>query len=239
MTVEKLKHELTEKLKLVPGYVPGFLQPIENRILMLYTGIRAQVGVKIFGDNLDSIQRKAFEVERAGPGSARRGRRLALARAGQAVPEIEVDREAMARYGLRASEVLEVVEVGIGGKERHHHHRRPPALSHPGAPGTQRARRHRRTGAHPHRHDARHDTMAPAGAMSAPTFGAPSAGELPLPYIPLGKVAKITREIGASEIASENGRLRVFVQANVQDRDLGGFVEEVEQKLAHRSIGKA
>jgi hypothetical protein len=64
MTVEKLKAELTEKMKQVPGYVPAFLQPIENRILMLYTGIRAQVGVKIYGDNLDKIQRKAFEIEK-------------------------------------------------------------------------------------------------------------------------------------------------------------------------------
>jgi Cu(I)/Ag(I) efflux system membrane protein CusA/SilA len=52
-----------------------------------------------------------------------------------------------------------------------------------------------------------------------------------VPYIPLGMVAKITREIGANEIASENGLLRSYVQANVQDRDLGGFVEEIEQKL--------
>ena len=64
MTIEKLKAELTEKMKQVPGYVPAFLQPIENRILMLYTGIRAQVGVKIYGDNLDEIQRKAFEIEK-------------------------------------------------------------------------------------------------------------------------------------------------------------------------------
>ncbi|NOS69401.1 MAG: efflux RND transporter permease subunit, partial [Verrucomicrobia bacterium] len=63
MTVEKLKAELTEKMKVVPGYVPAFLQPIENRILMLYTGIRAQVGVKIYGDNLDALQQKAYEVE--------------------------------------------------------------------------------------------------------------------------------------------------------------------------------
>ena len=53
----------------------------------------------------------------------------------------------------------------------------------------------------------------------------------PIAYIPLGMVAKITREVGANEIASENGRLRSYVQANVQDRDLGGFVQEVEQKL--------
>ena len=53
----------------------------------------------------------------------------------------------------------------------------------------------------------------------------------PIPYIPLGMVAKITREIGANEIASEDGRLRSFVQANVQNRDLGSFVQEIEEKL--------
>ena len=59
-----------------------------------------------------------------------------------------------------------------------------------------------------------------------------SGGEnQPLTYIPLAMVAKITREVGANEIASENGRLRAYVQSNVQDRDLGGFVNEVEQAL--------
>ena len=57
------------------------------------------------------------------------------------------------------------------------------------------------------------------------------ADNQPLTYIPLAMVAKITREVGANEIASENGRLRAYVQSNVQDRDLGGFVNEVEQAL--------
>jgi Cu(I)/Ag(I) efflux system membrane protein CusA/SilA len=58
-----------------------------------------------------------------------------------------------------------------------------------------------------------------------------NSAEQPPAYIPLGMVAKITREVGANEIASENGKLRAYVQSNVQDRDLGGFVAEVEQKL--------
>jgi len=116
MTVEKLKAELTEKMKEVPGYVPAFLQPIENRILMLYTGIRAQVGVKIYGDNLDKIQQKAFEVEKlintidgaAGVSPSRVQ--------GKPYLNIKVDRQAMARYGLSAKDVLDAVEISIGGK---------------------------------------------------------------------------------------------------------------------------
>src|SRR5947208_160916 len=64
MTREAVIAELTEKLTQVPGYVPGFLQPIENRILMISTGIRAQVGIKLLGDNLELLQQKAFEVEK-------------------------------------------------------------------------------------------------------------------------------------------------------------------------------
>ena len=64
MTKDKLIAELTEKLGHVPGYIPGFLQPIQNRILMISTGIRAQVGIKVLGDDLDAIQKKAFEIER-------------------------------------------------------------------------------------------------------------------------------------------------------------------------------
>lgn len=232
MTVEKLKQELTEKMKLVPGYVPAFLQPIENRVLMLYTGIRAQVGVKIFGDDLASIQRKAYEVERLireVPGATG----VSPSRVqGKPYLNIKVDRAAMARYGLSAREVLEAVEVGIGGKnvsitiegrERYPIQVRLERSERDDIDELSRILIATMPGM---------NTMAPAGAMSAPTFGAPSAGEMPLQYVPLGMVAKITREIGASEIPSENGRLRGFVQANVQDRDLGGFVAEVEQKLA-------
>jgi Cu(I)/Ag(I) efflux system membrane protein CusA/SilA len=72
---------------------------------------------------------------------------------------------------------------------------------------------------------------ADAGGMSA------GGDNQPLSYIPLAMVAKITRELGANEIASENGRLRAYVQANVQDRDLGGFVDEVEEAMKRLEWG--
>src|SRR5688572_7372705 len=116
MTVEKLKAELTEKMKVVPGYVPAFLQPIENRILMLYTGIRAQVGIKIFGDKIDEIQTKAYEIEnivKQIPGAAG----VSASRVqGKPYLNVKVDRKALARYNLNARDVLDAVEVAIGGK---------------------------------------------------------------------------------------------------------------------------
>ncbi|GAA5117474.1 efflux RND transporter permease subunit [Luteolibacter yonseiensis] len=242
MTVEKLKAELTEKMKEVPGYVPAFLQPIENRILMLYTGIRAQVGVKIYGDNLDKIQRKAFEIEKLVNGIDGATGVSASRVQGKPYLNIKVDRQAMARYGLSAKDVLDAVEISIGGKNVsttiEGRERFPIQI---------RVQRSERddieklsrilVAAKPGMSAA---PSAPAGGMGGMGGGGGAAaapamatggGSETVPYIPLGMVAKITREIGANEIASENGLLRSYVQANVQDRDLGGFVEEIERKL--------
>ena len=207
MTKEKLVAELEDKLSQMPGYVPGFLQPIENRILMISTGIRAQVGIKILGDNLDALQQKAFEVERVVrkiPGAVG----VAASRTeGKPYLDIEVDRAAMARYGLRAQDVLDLVEGGIGGDNV------STAIS-----GRERIPIQVRL-----QRSERGD-IERLGDLLVPTPG----GQM----VPLGTVAKIHREIGPSEIASENGRLRVFVQANVQGRDLAGFVKETQARLA-------
>lgn len=252
MTIEKLKAEMTEKMKQVPGYVPAFLQPIENRILMLYTGIRAQVGVKIYGSTLDEIQQKAYEVERviaSIPGASG----VSPSRVqGKPYLNIKVDRQAMARYGLSAKDVLDAVEVALGGKnvsvtiegrERYPIQIRfergerddmekigrilvatRSMVGKAGMPAAVSATSSGSMG-----------SMGGGGAAMSPTVPATdAAGQA---YIPLAMVAKITREVGANEIASENGRLRSYVQANVQDRDLGSFVQEVEQKLATVSWG--
>jgi Cu/Ag efflux pump CusA len=207
MTPEKLVAELSDKLTQVPGYVPGFLQPIENRILMLSTGIRAQVGVKIFGDNLEALQAKAFEVERV-VRSVEGAVGVAPSRVqGKPYLEVEVDRIAMARFGLRAEDVMRAVETGLGGmnvtttiegRER--------------VPIQVRLER-----------SEREDIERIGDLLVATPFGQ---------HVPLAQVATIRRSTGPSEIASENGRLRVFVQANVQDRDLGGFVKELRERIA-------
>jgi copper/silver efflux system protein len=241
MTVEKLKAELTEKMKEVPGYVPAFLQPIENRILMLYTGIRAQVGVKIYGDNLDKIQRKAFEIEKLVNGIDGASGVSASRVQGKPYLNIKVDRQAMARYGLSAKDVLDAVEISIGGKnvsttiegrERFPIQIRVQRSERDDIEKLSRILVAAKPGmsAAPAAPAGGMGGMGGGGAAASPAMAAAGGNET-VPYIPLGMVAKITREIGANEIASENGLLRSYVQANVQDRDLGGFVEEIEQKL--------
>ena len=207
MTKDQLVAELTEKLGRVPGYVPGFLQPIQNRILMISTGIRAQVGIKVLGDDLDALQKKAFEIERIVrtiPGATG----VAASRMqGKPYLNIEVDRTHLAHYGLRAQNVLDVVESGIGGinvstmidgRER--------------IPIQVRLARDER------------DDIERLGDILVPTDMGKS--------VPLAQVATITRVTGPDEIDSENGRLRTFVQANVEGRDLGGFVKEAQERIA-------
>ena len=206
-TREEIIGELTERLTQVPGYVPGFLQPIENRILMLSTGIRAQVGIKLLGDNIDTLQQLAFAVERVVreiPGAVG----VAASRVqGKPYLEVQVDRVAMARYGLRVRDVLDVVEAGLGGKNL----------------TTTIEGRER----YPIQVRLERGERGDIERLRDVLVATPSGK-----HIPLGQVAKIQRSVGPSEINSENGRLRVFVQANVQDRDLGGFVTEARERLA-------
>lgn len=206
MTRAKLVSELTQALTAVPGYVPGFLQPIENRVLMISTGIRAQLGVKVLGDDLDALQRQAFAVQRvveSVPGAAG----VAPSRVqGKPYLEFEVDRPALARYGLDAQRVLEAVEVGIGGRNV------TTTIE-----GRQRF---------PIQVRLQRDERDDLERLGSILVTAPSGLQ-----IPLGQVASIRRVVGPNEIASENGRLRVFVQANVQGRDLGSFVNEVKRRV--------
>jgi len=213
VTKDQIVHELSDLLTQVPGYVPGFLMPIENRILMTSTGIRAQVGIKIFGDDLDALQRKAFEVERV-VASVRGAAGVAPSRVqGKPYLEFRLKRDLMARYGLSVRDVLTIAETGIGGTN--------VSTS---IKGRERWPIQVRLDA------ADRLDIERLGDLAVPT---PSGA-----IIRLSQVAEVVRTLGPSEIASENGRLRVFVQANVRERDLGGFVEEVKRRIdAEVSLG--
>ena len=180
LTKEKLIAELTEKLGHVPGYVPGFLQPIQNRILMLYTGIRAQVGIKVLGDNLDAIQQQAFAIEKVVREISGATGVAASRMQGKPYLNIEVNRAHMSHYGLRAQDILDVVESGIGdmnvstvinGRER--------------IPIQVRLAR------------AERDDIERLGDILVPV----GLGK----FIPLGEVATVTRTVGPDEIDSDNG----------------------------------
>ncbi len=203
MTQAKLIADLSARLQQVPGSVPGFIQPIEGRVLMLFTGIRAQLGVKLFGDDLDALQKWALEVQQVVREVNGASGVTASRVQGRPYVTIEPDRDALARAGLRVGDVMEVVETGIGGKEA-----ATVIEGRSRVPVQVRLQRSEREEI-----ERLRDLIVAKG-------------------IPLGQLATIKRSEGPNEIASEDGQLRAFVQANVEGRDLASFVEEVKSRIA-------
>jgi Cu(I)/Ag(I) efflux system membrane protein CusA/SilA len=215
MTKDKLVTEMTDALRQIPGSVPGFLQPIENRVLMISTGIRAQLGVKILGDDLDKLQRATYEVQRVVQQVEGATGVAPSQIQGKPYLEIHLDREAMARFGLSAKDVLTTVETGLGGTN--------VTTTIEG-----RAR-------YPIQVRFERSEREDLSRLRDVLVSSPDGKKV----IPLGQLAEIVRVQGPNEIVSENGRLRAFVQANVTGgRDIGGFVDEIKDRLAEK-VGPA
>jgi Cu(I)/Ag(I) efflux system membrane protein CusA/SilA len=202
MTRRKLIEELSSRLRQVPGSVPGFIQPIEGRVLMISTGIRAQLGVKLFGDDLAALQKAALDVERVVRDVPGASGVTASRLQGRPYVMIEPNREAISQAGLRVSDVMEIIETGIGGREA-------TSLLEGRArvPVQVRLQRSERDDI-----ERLRDLIVAKG-------------------IPLGQLTTINRSEGPNEIASEDGQLRAFVQANVEGRDLASFVEDVKARI--------
>ena len=219
MTKEKLLAEMTQASQL-PGVTTIWQQPIRNRIDMLATGIPTQVGVKIFGPDLGVLEKKAneiAEVVRTVPGAADVYAEQIL---GTPYLEIQVDREAAARYGVRVGDVLEVIETAIGGENL----------------TTTIEGRNRFPVRVRYSRELRDDPEK-LGRILVPAMGsAPMQAARVMPQIPLAELSEIQIRPGPSMVSAENGLLRERVFLNVRGRDVGSFVDEakraVEAKVA-------
>jgi Cu(I)/Ag(I) efflux system membrane protein CusA/SilA len=207
-TKDQIIQRLDEKLRL-PGVTNIWTQPIRNRIDMLSTGIRTQVGVKVFGPDLTKIEDLSLRVQealRTVPGAVDL---YAERITGAPYLEIEIDRQAAARYGIGVGEVQDAIETGIGGKEAgiviQGRERLPIRVRY----------------ARAFREDIdqlRHVVVnAPNGAQ-----------------IPLDQLTTIRTVLGPAMISSENGQLRGTVMLNVRGRDPGRFVDEAKAVVAQR-----
>lgn len=204
-TQEELVNEMKAELADLPGMRMAFLQPIEMRVNEMIAGVRSDVGIKLFGDDLDVLKAKARELEtlvRAIPGAADVTVEQVT---GQPVLEVTVDRAAVARYGIPARSVLDVVEaVGtrIVGEVREGERRFDLAV--------RLSEEYREE---------------PAKLATIPV--AAPGGE----RVPLGRLTTMKETSGPTTIQREWGKRRLVVQANVRERDLGGFVAEVRRTL--------
>jgi Cu(I)/Ag(I) efflux system membrane protein CusA/SilA len=218
MTREKIIEELDAQLK-IAGVTNGWTQPIINRIDMLNTGVRTQLGVKIYGPDLGTLERLGLQAEgilKKIPGAA--DLYTERSSGGQYI-DIDVDREAIARYGIPVGVVLDAIETAIGGTN--------VTTTVEG-----RARYPVQVRYLP---DYRNDVAALENMLITVTNQAPG-GAAGL-QLPLGQLAKITASPGPAMINSENGQLRALVQLNVRGRDMGSFVNEAREALdAHLKL---
>ncbi|WP_433933206.1 efflux RND transporter permease subunit [Sorangium cellulosum] len=204
-TQDELVQAMETELAGMPGMRVIYTQPIEMRVNEMVAGIRADLGVKLFGDDFDTLKQKAREIEavlKQIPGAADV---VTEQLTGQPVLEIEVDRNAIARHGIAAADVLDVVEA-LGAREVgqiQEGERRFPVML---------------------RIDDRYrEDAASIGRILVTAAG----GE----RIPLARLAKIRTAEGPTAINREWAKRRIVVQANVRGRDVGTYVEEARARL--------
>ncbi len=208
LTREKLVEEMNDKLTM-PGVTNIWTQPIINRIEMLTTGIRTEIGVKIYGSDLAEIERRSREVASVLETVTGAANVSPEPLTGQPYIDIKIDRQAAARYGIDVAAIQNVVDTGIGETN---------------LTVTIEGRRR-----FPARVRYAQQFRASPEALGALLVPAPGGAQ-----IPLAQVATIQEANGASMISSENGLLRGTVLLNVRGRDVGSFVEEARQSLRDR-----
>ncbi|MDN3583982.1 efflux RND transporter permease subunit [Mucilaginibacter flavus] len=202
---EDIINELNAKLQ-IPGVVNGWTQPIINRINMLSTGIRTDIGLKVYGQNLDTIAALSNQMKQALQGVNGIKDLYVDPITGGKYLDIQVNKEAIGRYGLSVDDVNEVVESALGGMN----------LT-TTVEGRQRFSVNARIA-----QDYRNNLDAIKRTLVQTTNNGP---------IPLSSVADIRISDGPAMIQSENALLRGTVLFNVRDRDLGSTVKEAQDRL--------
>ncbi len=237
----------------VPGWSNIFTQPIINRIEMLSTGIRTDVGIKVFAPDLETIDRVAKQIEQAVKPVTGARDVIASPLVGRGYLEVNIKREAAARYGITVEDIQNEIEVALGGRVvtftvekrerfpvrvRYARANRddedkvkallvsPRTMSSPPSltkGGMGGVADAEMTGARP--------PSSPGGAESHQASPSHSAKRA---LIPLSTVADVKIVEGPAMIRSENGSLYNFVTLNVRGRDMVGFVEEARRVVAER-----
>ena len=201
-TKAQLLEEINEKLSLLPGNAFEISQPIQLRFNELISGVRSDLGIKVFGDDLGQLLKSGGEIAAVLSGiEGAEGVKVEQV-SGLPILSIDADRSALYRYGLNASDVQNVVAAATGGEKA--------GLFFEG--------------------DQRFSIVVRVAEHIRGDLSALERLPIPLPdggYVPLREVASLTLAPGPNQISRE----RLVVSANVRGRDLGGFVAEVQDKV--------
>ena len=202
-TQDDIAAAILDKLRTMPGVQLVMAQPISDRVDEMVTGVRSDVAVKVFGDDLEVLRAKANEIARVA-GTVRGVRDMRVERTGgQQYLTIAIDRQAIARQGLNVSDVQDVIETAVGGKV-----------------ATEIYEGERRFQAVVRLPERLRDSVAEIRAI---TLTAPSGAQ-----VALDSLAKIEVADGPAQVSRESAKRRIVIGINVKDRDLGGFVAELQ-----------
>ncbi len=209
-TQARTQAELVGKMRAVfaklPGMTVAFSQPIEMRLNELLAGIRSDIGIKIYGDDLEQLRQISDAVQQVLHGIEGAGEISGEQLTGQPFLQVKIDAYAVARHGVASRNILNVVEA-IGalrvGEVREGQRRFPLVVRMPDR--------------------LRTDPNALAATLIPSATGS---------MLPLRQVAQVVESEGPSTINREWGRRRITVQCNVAGRDVGSFVAEAREKIA-------
>ncbi|GGI17162.1 efflux RND transporter permease subunit [Oxalicibacterium faecigallinarum] len=202
----------------IPGSNYEFSQPIQLRFNELISGVRSDVAVKLFGDDMDVLNKTAETIADALRSVTGASEVKVEQTTGLPVLTVEIDRVKTSRYGLNVADVQAAIATAIGGTEA----------------GTvfQGDRRFDIVVRLPDR--VRQDLDAISRlpiALPRGANGADGAGAAAVRFIPLGEVASLSVAPGPNQVSREDGKRRIVVSANVRGRDMGSFVREAEERL--------
>ncbi|MFN4329534.1 MAG: efflux RND transporter permease subunit [Limnobacter sp.] len=214
---KKTRDELLAEVQKVTNKLAGnnyeFSQPIQLRFNELISGVRSDVAVKVFGDDMDVLNDTANKISVV-LGKVQGASEVKVEQTtGLPVLNVGIDREKTARYGLNVGDVQEAISVAVGGRES--------GIVFQG--------------------DRRFDIVVRLPEDIRNSIESVKQLPIPLPkaansttasYIPLGEVATLEVTPGPNQVSREDGKRRVVVSANVRGRDLGSFVEEAEQAIS-------
>ena len=198
---------IQQDLGQIPGLRMSFSQPIALRVNELISGVKSDLAVKVFGDDLEVLRHEADRVATVLGGIEGAEDVKVEQVSGMDQVDVEIDREAAARYGIHVADVNEAIEIGFGGRT-----------------ATTLIEGQRRFQVVVRLPEADRRWVGEVERLLIPAAGGAR--------VPLGQIAKVRLVQAPAQIGRENGIRRIVVEANIRGRDLGGFVEEARARLA-------
>ena len=211
---DQVVERIEERMRSLTGNAYEVSQPIEMRFNELIAGVRGDVAIKIFGDDLEVLERVARQVAAAMNGVGGTADLRVEQTAGFPTLDVRFNRDAIARYGLAVEDVTDTVAAALGGRES--------GLVFEGD---------RRFDIVVRLDNATRDNLAAVGDLPVML---PASGAGPRRSVPLRELATFQVSEGVNQVSRENGQRRVVVQANVRGRDLGSFVQEARARVAEQ-----